>query len=75
MYYKMLFVATCMMLDTHPWLQLMSLCILTLAILIFVLVDKPYRCPNGTNPGRTYRFYTGRPVLPFGWGLSKSYKC
>lgn len=33
------------------------------------------RCPNGTNPGRTYRFYTGRPVLPFGWGLSKSYKC
>jgi hypothetical protein len=20
----------------------------------------------GTNPGRTYRFYTGKPVVPFG---------
>ena len=28
------------------------------------------RCPNATNPGRTYRFYTGTPVLPFGFGLS-----
>ena len=27
-------------------------------------------CPRGTNPGRTYRFYTGTPVLPFGYGLS-----
>lgn len=27
-------------------------------------------CPNGTNPGRTYRFYTGKPVIPFGFGLS-----
>eukprot|EP00418_Pyrodinium_bahamense_P007913 CAMPEP_0179121212 /NCGR_PEP_ID=MMETSP0796-20121207/57152_1 /TAXON_ID=73915 /ORGANISM="Pyrodinium bahamense, Strain pbaha01" /LENGTH=794 /DNA_ID=CAMNT_0020819793 /DNA_START=44 /DNA_END=2428 /DNA_ORIENTATION=+ len=27
-------------------------------------------CPLGTNPGRTHRFYTGRPVLPFGFGLS-----
>jgi xylan 1,4-beta-xylosidase len=27
-------------------------------------------CPNATNPGRTYRFYTGTPVLPFGYGLS-----
>ena len=27
-------------------------------------------CPNGTNPGRTYRFYTGQPVVPFGYGLS-----
>ena len=26
--------------------------------------------PPGTNPGRTYRFYTGTPVLPFGFGLS-----
>jgi hypothetical protein len=23
-----------------------------------------------TNPGRTYRFYTGKPVLPYGFGLS-----
>jgi hypothetical protein len=23
-------------------------------------------CPMGTNPGRTYRFYTGKPVVPFG---------
>jgi beta-glucosidase-like glycosyl hydrolase len=27
-------------------------------------------CPNGTNPGRTHRFYTGKPVVPFGFGLS-----
>lgn len=27
-------------------------------------------CPRGTNPGRTYRFYTGTPVRPFGYGLS-----
>ena len=29
-------------------------------------------CPNATNPGRTHRFYTGKPVLPFGFGLSYS---
>ncbi|CAE7266592.1 BXL3 [Symbiodinium sp. CCMP2456] len=28
------------------------------------------RCPKGTNPGRTYRFYTGQAVVPFGFGLS-----
>jgi len=30
--------------------------------------------PNGkgTNPGRTHRFYTGTPVIPFGFGLSYS---
>ena len=28
------------------------------------------RLPNGTNPGRTHRFYTDTPVLPFGYGLS-----
>ncbi len=28
------------------------------------------QCPNGTNPGRTYRFYTGKPIVPFGFGLS-----
>ena len=27
-------------------------------------------CPRGTNPGRTYRFYTGDAVVPFGFGLS-----
>jgi len=27
-------------------------------------------CPLGTNPGRTYRFYTGKAVVPFGFGLS-----
>jgi hypothetical protein len=28
-------------------------------------------CPNGTNPGRTYRFYSkGDAVVPFGFGLS-----
>ena len=30
----------------------------------------PATCPRGTNPGRTYRFYTGTPVVPFGHGLS-----
>lgn len=30
------------------------------------------KCPNATNPGRTYRFYTGKAVLPFGYGLSYS---
>ena len=27
-------------------------------------------CPRGTNPGRTYRFYNGKAVVPFGYGLS-----
>eukprot|EP00928_Gymnodinium_smaydae_P002319 TRINITY_DN10828_c0_g5_i1.p1 TRINITY_DN10828_c0_g5~~TRINITY_DN10828_c0_g5_i1.p1 ORF type:complete len:818 (-),score=103.93 TRINITY_DN10828_c0_g5_i1:292-2631(-) len=27
-------------------------------------------CPRGTNPGRTHRFYTGKAVVPFGYGLS-----
>jgi hypothetical protein len=30
----------------------------------------PSAWPPGTNPGRTYRFYTGTPVFPFGFGLS-----
>eukprot|EP00912_Choanoflagellata_sp_UC4_P000634 UC4_evm4s392 len=30
----------------------------------------PTSCPNGTNPGRTYRFYTDKAVIPFGYGLS-----
>ena len=28
------------------------------------------KCPRGTNPGRTYRFFNGDAVVPFGWGLS-----
>jgi hypothetical protein len=28
------------------------------------------RCPRGTNPGRTHRFYNGSAVVPFGAGLS-----
>merc|ERR1712093_891255 len=27
-------------------------------------------CVLGTNPGRTHRFYTGKAVVPFGFGLS-----
>jgi beta-D-xylosidase 4 len=27
-------------------------------------------CQRSVNPGRTHRFYTGKPVLPFGYGLS-----
>jgi hypothetical protein len=30
----------------------------------------PSAWPPGTNPGRTYRFYTGTPVLTYGFGLS-----
>ena len=30
----------------------------------------PSAWPPGTNPGRTYRFYTGAPVVPYGFGLS-----
>lgn len=32
--------------------------------------SNPVACPRGTNPGRTHRFFTGRPVVPFGFGLS-----
>lgn len=32
---------------------------------------EPYdSCKNGTNPGRTHRFFTGDAVVPFGYGLS-----
>ena len=27
---------------------------------------------SNSNPGRGYRFFTGTPVLPFGWGLTYS---
>jgi len=31
----------------------------------------PYdNCQNGTNPGRTHRFYVDEAVVPFGYGLS-----
>merc|ERR1719502_46045 len=31
----------------------------------------PYTdCKMGTNPGRTHRFYSGKAVVPFGFGLS-----
>ena len=29
-------------------------------------------CTLGTNPGRTHRFYAGKAVVPFGYGLSYS---
>ena len=36
--------------------------------------DCPHRpasaCPRAVNPGVTHRYYTGQPVLPFGFGLS-----
>ena len=35
-------------------------------------VGPPASCPRGTNPGRTHRFFTGTPVVPFGFGLSYS---
>ena len=33
------------------------------------MTDQSMR-PSATNPGRTYKFYTGTPVYPFGQGLS-----
>ena len=33
-------------------------------------VEPSANCTLGTNPGRTYRFYTGEAVVPFGFGLS-----
>jgi beta-D-xylosidase 4 len=36
----------------------------------FSLRPGPSNWPPGTTPGRTYRFYTGTPVVPFGFGLS-----
>jgi len=32
--------------------------------------QKAQTCPLGTNPGRTHRFYNGKPVVKFGFGLS-----
>jgi len=34
------------------------------------LVDDVDSCDRGTNPGRTYRFFTGEPIVEFGYGLS-----
>jgi hypothetical protein len=53
MYYKMTFVVVSATLDTHPWYQLLGLSATTLAILVWVLVDKPYRCPEGNHHGMT----------------------
>ena len=36
----------------------------------FSLRPGPSNWPPGTTPGRTYRFYTGTAVVPFGFGLS-----
>jgi hypothetical protein len=35
----------------------------------FSMFDMQMR-PSPTNPGRTYKFYTGQPVFEFGYGLS-----
>ena len=53
MYCKMLFVAVSLMLDTHPWYQLLGLCVPTLVILVLVVVAKPFRCPDGNHSGMT----------------------
>ena len=53
MYCKMLFAVVSLMLDTHPWYQLLGLCVPTLVILVLVLVDKPFRCPDGNHSGMT----------------------
>lgn len=53
MFYKMLFVVVSVMLDTHPWYQLLGLAAPSVVILIWVLVDKPFRCPDGNNGDMT----------------------
>ncbi|KEQ99745.1 glycoside hydrolase family 3 protein [Aureobasidium subglaciale EXF-2481] len=35
-----------------------------------VSIFNPDLRPNGSYPGRTYKWYTGKPVLPFSYGLS-----
>ena len=35
-----------------------------------VAMDDMNMRPSVNNPGRTYKFYTGEPVYPFGFGLS-----
>ena len=35
------------------------------------MIDQSMRA-SATNPGRTYKFYTGQSVFPFGYGLSYS---
>lgn len=51
MYAKMVFVLVSVLLGTRPWIQLLCLCAVALVILIWVLLDKPYRCPDGRNDG------------------------
>ena len=51
MYCKMGFVVTSLMLEMHPWYQLLGLCTPALVILIWVVVDKPYRCRPGNHHG------------------------
>ncbi|KAK4502317.1 hypothetical protein PRZ48_005742 [Zasmidium cellare] len=34
-----------------------------------VSIFDPNLRPSSGNPGRTYKWYTGKPVLPFGYGL------
>ncbi|CAF1484956.1 unnamed protein product [Didymodactylos carnosus] len=40
-----------------------------LALANVIMFDMQMRS-SPTNPGRTYKFYTGQPVFPFGYGLS-----
>jgi cobalamin synthase len=47
MYSKMLFIVFSMALDTHPWTLLYCLAALAAAMLVLVLVDKPYRDEEG----------------------------
>ena len=42
------------------------------AVVLFNCEFRRSSWPPFTNPGRTYKFYTGKPVLPFGYGLSYS---
>jgi len=50
---KMLFVAFTLTLDTRPWTLLYALAALALAMLLLILVDKPYRDEEG-HEGMTH---------------------
>lgn len=42
----------------------------TVSLFEMGMAPGPSVWPPGSNPGRTYQYYTGKPVFPFGFGLS-----
>ena len=46
---KVLFIVFSMMLDKHPWTQLVLMVALTVAVLVLVVLDKPYQGTDGRS--------------------------